>query len=207
MAKHWYNCIDCEKRIRKSPTNITNIDILCSKCITNRRYRTNTCKVCKLIFTYKKRKKDRIYCSTSCASKDINTGRKCSEKTKEKLSQKAKGGSNGFGCKFYKIWCPYLEKDIKVQGTWELEYAKFLNSNNILWIRDRKINLRYQFINDIKRTYYPDFYLIKSKKYIEIKGAWLFNAKEKMKTVIEQNKNIKIEILQRKELKELGIII
>jgi len=140
-------------------------------------------------------------------------GKKHTKETKEKLSQAAckNNCNNGFiKTKYYKIWCPYEKKEIKVQGSWEFKYAKWLNQNNIDWVRSRKINLRFKYYeNDFLHTYYPDFYLVNSNEFIEIKGYWFKNDvkddKLKMKCVKEQNLDKKILILEKKDLLNLGI--
>jgi hypothetical protein len=70
--------------------------------------------------------------------------------TKEKLSKANAGKNNGYiRTKYYEIFCPYENKIINVQGTWELKYANYLNSNDIKWIKSRKISLKYKlFEND-----------------------------------------------------------
>jgi len=46
-----------------------------------------------------------------------------------------------------------------MDSSWEVNIAKWLDINNIKWIRDRKINFIWTNINGIKRRYYSDFYL------------------------------------------------
>jgi hypothetical protein len=57
---------------------------------------------------------------------------------------------------------------VKLYGKWELEYAKWLDKNEIEWRRPKE-KFPYTF-NGKKGYYTPDFYLIESKIYIEIKG-------------------------------------
>lgn len=59
-------------------------------------------------------------------------------------------------------------KGIKFHGKWELNYAKWLDLNDIKWRRPTESFL-YRFNNKNKR-YTPDFYLIDFNEYIEIKG-------------------------------------
>lgn len=59
-------------------------------------------------------------------------------------------------------------KGIRFHGMWELKYAKWLDSNNIKWRRPSESFLYY--FNDKPKRYTPDFYLIESNEYIEIKG-------------------------------------
>lgn len=140
--------------------------------------------------------------------------KKHTRKTKEKISIKMCGGNNGYiKTKYFEIFSPYQNKIVTVQGTWELKYAKWLNENNINWVRSRKINLKYKlFKDDYMHTYYPDFYLPDLNKYIEIKGFYWkskdgkIDDKRKMQQVINHNKNKNIKILSKKELVNLNII-
>lgn len=95
----------------------------------------------------------------------------------------------------------YDYNGIDLHGSWELAYAKYLDSNNIKWIRC-KSSFPYSFEDKI-RKYTPDFYLIESNEYIEIKGY---------KTSKDDAKwdqfptHLKLKILMEKDLKSLGIL-
>lgn len=54
-----------------------------------------------------------------------------------------------------------------LDGSWELEVAKWLDKNSIEWIKNNK-GFEYQWNG--KRVYYPDYYLPKLNLYIEVKG-------------------------------------
>lgn len=56
----------------------------------------------------------------------------------------------------------------KMQGTWELAFAEFLNNKNIKWKRPKEC-FDY-FWNNSWHKYYPDIYLIDYDVYIEVKG-------------------------------------
>jgi hypothetical protein len=132
------------------------------------------------------------------------SGKHHSKESKEKMSLKATTRNNGYvKTKWYDVFCPYENINIKVQGTWELIYAKYLNEHNILWNRPR-IPLKYKlYEDDYVHSYFPDFYLIQSGEYIEIKGHWWkskdgrVDDKRKMKNIIKQNENVKINILEK----------
>lgn len=62
----------------------------------------------------------------------------------------------------------YEYKGIDLHGTWELKYAKWLDENDIKWQRCAE-TFKYVY-NDKERRYKPDFYLIETKEYVEIKG-------------------------------------
>lgn len=55
-----------------------------------------------------------------------------------------------------------------LHGSWELKYAQYLDEHRIKWIRN-KDSFSYEFEGK-ERKYTPDFYLIDSDEYIEVKG-------------------------------------
>ena len=131
-------------------------------------------------------------------------GRKHSSQTKEKISKKMSINNKGGRCK----WFSYIKlngEEVKVQGTWELRFAKVLDKIDKNWIKPKLSNKHtFEWIDDnnIKHNYTPDFYSQKLNKYFEIKGFWWNNDKLKMQKVIEQHSNINIEIVLQKELLE-----
>ena len=139
------------------------------------------------------------------------TGRKHSIETKMKISAKAGERNNGLiKTKYFEVYCPYINENVKVQGTWQLKYAEYLNQNKINWIRSRKINLKYRLHqDDYLHTYYPDFYLPDKDQYVEIKGYWWksqdgkIDDYKKMEKVIEYNNDKRITILTKVELKDI----
>ena len=56
----------------------------------------------------------------------------------------------------------------KVKGTWELKVAEYLNENGIEWTNEIT-PIPYMWENNW-HLYFPDFYLISSGKFIEVKG-------------------------------------
>lgn len=94
-----------------------------------------------------------------------------------------------------------------MQGTYELKYAQYLNSNNIKWSRGKEINLSYKLNEtDITRTYYPDFYLVDTKEYIETKGYFRPKDIIKMDAVKKQHPEKQIIILFFEDLQKLNIL-
>lgn len=95
----------------------------------------------------------------------------------------------------------------KWTDTWEylmssLEklYYDYLTLNNIEWRRPNPI----KYFRDAKEhRYFPDFYLCKDDLYIEVKGYMWDDDQIKMNLVIEQNPNIKIQILNKVDIKNL----
>lgn len=120
--------------------------------------------------------------------------------TKTKISntikEKVKNGNWHFS--FSKVRT-YDYKGIKLYGKWELQYAKYLDENNIKWTRPKK-TFEYIFLN--KKSYYlPDFYLIETDEYIEIKGYE--TDKDRAKWFYFPHK---LTVLKRDELFKLKII-
>lgn len=83
---------------------------------------------------------------------------------------------------------------------WEVYYAKYLDDNNIKWIRNKK---RFIYYYQNKKHYYiPDFYLPDTNEYIEIKGyktdkdlaKWSYFPKTEKLTVLEYNELLKLNV-------------
>lgn len=97
------------------------------------------------------------------------TGTLLSDSTKEKISNtiKEKVERGNWHLSFSKSRT-YKYRGSYFHGKWELEYAKWLDKNNIKWRRPTE-QFQYQF-GKIIRYYTPDFYLIDEGIYVEIKG-------------------------------------
>jgi len=142
-----------------------------------------------------------------------NLGRKHTEESLIKMSKiqkiKARRGkeSNLYGRIYHSKGDWYTNKEnikIWMRSSWELKYAQYLDSNNIEWEYEYKhFDL---VVNNKEVSYTPDFYLIKENKYIEIKGYWRDDAKDKFDSFKEQYPNICIDLLMKKELKELKVL-
>jgi hypothetical protein len=92
-----------------------------------------------------------------------------------------------------------------MRSSWEIKYAEFLDENKIEWLYEPKTFP--VFYNNKEGTYTPDFLLLKENKFIEIKGWWRGDAQIKYDAFVEEYKNIKIEVYERKKLKEIGVKI
>lgn len=129
-------------------------------------------------------------------------GKKHSEETKKKISEKLNVNNKGGRCK----WYLYKKKNndiVSLQGTWELRFAKVLDTIDKNWIKPKLYNKHsFKWVDDEgnEHTYTPDFYSPKLNKYFEVKGYWWGDDRRKMQLVIEQNKKISIEIVMKKEL-------
>lgn len=138
------------------------------------------------------------------------TGRHHSSATKEKLSIAAcnRNNNNGFiKTKYYDVFCPLMDKVLKVQGTYEFAFTEYLNEINVKWIKTRKLSLRYKYFDDdYLHTYYPDIYLPDIDLFVETKGWWFvskdgkINDRKKLEAVLVYNKAVKILVLEKHDL-------
>lgn len=110
-----------------------------------------------------------------------------------------KGNSNAGKCKTVRYHSK-IAGHVYLQGTWEVKYAKYLDENKINWKRNLK-SFKYNFKGKILR-YYPDFYLVDTDEYIEIKGYIREKDSYKWKDFPH-----KLTVLMKKDLKKLGIKI
>jgi len=94
----------------------------------------------------------------------------------------------------------------KLKGSWELQIAKLLDKYKIDWTNDIK-PIPY-FWNNNWHLYFPDFYLIKEDKFIEVKGYERERDRKKWENVINLIviKEKEIEILKNNEEKILEYI-
>lgn len=127
-------------------------------------------------------------------------GRHHTEDTIKVISKKLSSNNRGGRCKWYEVEKPDGTK-VKVQGTWERDFAKVLNFIDEEWIKPSQYQEHtFKWADEgIQHSYTPDFYSPKLKKYFEVKGYWWGNDKRKMELVLEQN-DINIEVIQKKEL-------
>lgn len=125
-------------------------------------------------------------------------GRKLSEKEKQNISKRMSIKNNGGKSKWYEY------NGQKLQGTWELNLAKKFDELNIKWVKlkTNKDIWNYTIENKIK-SYTPDFYLPEINLYLEVKGYWWGNDKEKMKYVLDQNPLKRLVVIEKREYEKL----
>lgn len=95
------------------------------------------------------------------------------------------------------MWKIY--KGIKFHGNWEVEYAKWLDRNEIRWRRPTE-TFQYEF-QEKKRRYTPDFYLVDEQIYVEIKGYETEKDRAKWKQF-----PLKHKVIKKEEFKNIGIV-
>lgn len=104
-------------------------------------------------------------------------------------------------------WYDYTHSDgtiYKVQGTWELAFVKWLDDTNLKFKCHRE-RIPY-ILEDNKKNWYPDFFVFEWDSYIDVKCEH-FYIKEKFDAIQKCNPDIKVKLLFKKELKELGVEI
>jgi len=94
----------------------------------------------------------------------------------------------------------YDYNGVDLHGSWELSYAMYLDENKIKWVRN-KDSFAYVFEGKT-RKYTPDFFLVDTKEYVEVKG---YNT-EKDDAKWTQFP-LALKVLMKKDLLELGIKI
>ena len=128
-------------------------------------------------------------------------GRKHTAESKKKISEKLSINNKGGRSKWYEV------SGQKVQGTWEKNIALKLNELGITWIKlkTNKDTLKYE-MNGKTRSYTPDFYLPEFDMYLEIKGFWWGNDKEKMKIVLETHKDKRIIVVEKLQYEQILLL-
>lgn len=97
----------------------------------------------------------------------------------------------------YKNFCGRAKKSLYrgewMHSSWELEFAKWADANDIKWTKKVK-SFDYQWDGSTKK-YFPDFYLEKFDMYVEVKGYETDRDIEKWKVVpnliVVKDKDIK----------------
>lgn len=104
-------------------------------------------------------------------------------------------------------WYETPQGKIFLKSSWELAYAKYLDS----------IGEEYYYepsafcmnINGKDTTYTPDFYLPNKGKFVEVKGYWRDDAKAKFdyfSNIPEINEYFGYELLMKDDLQKLGVL-
>ena len=147
---------------------------------------------------------------------DGNKGKVVSEESKQKIRISTSGSKNknfgkpapngaGYGKRMY--YNSPFQGIICLRSTYEYKYALYLDRNNIPWLYEPKAFLMIININGKEKetTYRPDFLLLKERKFIETKGYLTKESELKINKFQSQYPNLKLEILYKQDLQNLGI--
>lgn len=106
-------------------------------------------------------------------------------------------------------WYDFTRSDgtaCKLQGTWELAYAKWLDNHGIRFLAHRG-RIPYTDDHSVVKSYYPDFYLPDADMYVDVKNEFHFLLnEEKWEWIRKSNPDIKIVLLFKEDLQKLGVI-
>lgn len=93
----------------------------------------------------------------------------CEQRSEEMKRRYANGWESKAGRTVKIDYVSPIAGVVKLDGSWELAVAKFLDSHNVKWIRNKK---RFDYTDSTgkNRTYCPDFYLLETNTFIEVKG-------------------------------------
>lgn len=151
-------------------------------------------------------------------SEPWNKGKTLTDSHKEKISksQIGKPGRNLSDLEKFNIsirmsiknpggkskWFDY--NGVKVQGTWELNIAKKLDEQKIKWVKLKTNKDVWRYcINGKFKSYTPDFFLPETNTFLEIKGFWWGNDKQKMKHVLEQHSDKTLIIIEKDKYEKI----
>lgn len=134
------------------------------------------------------------------------TGRKFSEEWRNNIS-KSKIGANhpNFGkkCPVHgkRIWYQCLDDTwVSMRSSWEVCYAEYLTKNQIAWKYEPET-----FLLESGAAYTPDFYLMETNEYVEVKGWLTEQHKARIEAFRTQYPDKKLILADRKYLTNLGI--
>jgi hypothetical protein len=147
---------------------------------------------------YKMSEETKNKISESVKKRNANESEKTKAKRKATIAKKVEAGD----------WHVSLARDhhysykgADLHGKWELNYAKWLDKNQVKWQRCKE-SFSYEYEGKTRR-YTPDFYLIKSEEYIEIKGYKTEKDDAKWSQFPEHRT---LTILLHDDLKTMGVI-
>ncbi len=152
-------------------------------------YEDRSCIVCQVAFKIRKWSKRR-----TCGNREC---------TKEIFRINSKGKVGGYRPNATKNYKSGMYRGIWMDSSWEIKLAKILDEKKIVWEKSTKHKFIYYDKQNVKRRYYPDFYLPEYNIYVEVKGFWTEESKYKVNDVIRRH-NIRLLILEsEKEIEDI----
>ncbi len=104
--------------------------------------------------------------------------------------------------------CLYIRGNrvVQMHSWWEVAYAQYLDRKGVQWQYEPK----FFYIGKGKyhgERYVPDFYLIASDEYIEVKGRESNQFRAKYRKFRKMFPKIRVQILRAKHLAKLGVLV
>ncbi len=100
----------------------------------------------------------------------------------------------------------YFYKGTHYQGSFEFKFGLWLESQNIKYLCHNGVKVfKYTNVQGRITSYHPDFYLPETNEYIEVKGYFSDENKEKMRRVIQDNPDFIFKIYTGDILQSLGV--
>lgn len=94
---------------------------------------------------------------------------------------------------------------VKLQGTWEVVFARWLDSQGIEYEAHRG-RIPYKDALNTERSYYPDFYVPSQDTYYDVKGAFFDSLQEsKFALIRKHNSELRLEVVTREGFAQRGI--
>ena len=120
------------------------------------------------------------------------------EKIQQTVLKKVLEGSWHFKRSLYHNIKKYEYNGIILFGNYEYQYAKYLDEKGIKW--EKPVETFEYIWNGKTHRYLPDFYLIETEEYVEIKGIETEKDRAKWSQFPK-----KLKVLKRKDLRKLGL--
>lgn len=121
-----------------------------------------------------------------------------SDDAKLKISRALSSNNKGGRSKWYDV------DGQRVQGTWERDIAIKLTENQIRWLKLTKKSDSFEYLKDGNQHHYtPDFFLTDLGVYLEIKGFWWGDDKNKMEIILNTYPDKKFIIIEETDYKKI----
>lgn len=164
-------CLKCHESFEASKNLHKDKGNYCSKCYEKLTTVSRKCETCDTEMIIKKWKINKT-CSRFCLS--------------ELLSKHSRSHPNCGGETNYKR---FTYKNVKMDSSWEVKIAEYLDEKHIKWERNRKHVFLWTDKTGKKRRYYPDFWLPEFNCYLDPKNTYkLEQDLFKLNQVIIENK-------------------
>lgn len=138
-----------------------------------------------------KRNRDSLCKKGKPTGKKGMPGHKHSEETKLKLSKLGRESNHRRLVKSTRFYQMKNGQKVLLDSSWEEILAKRLDELNINWIRPIE-PLIWIDLNNLKRNYFPDFYLVEYDMYLDPKNPYAYKVqKEKIDYLLENFSNVR----------------